>query len=96
MAPLADDIRNAREAVERLLDEMGLNAFTYTVEQKIDGWTLRVECATDEGWQEATLQVDPHELSASMTDADVRAKLRTDWEPHLRSCAKRRSRSAAQ
>lgn len=96
MAPLADDIRNARDAVERLLEAMGLNAFTYTVEQKIHGWTLRVECATDAGWQEATLHVDPHELIASMTDAGVRAQLRTNWEPHLRACAKRTSRSTAQ
>ena len=41
MVPLAQDIRSARIAVERLLDEMGLHAFTYTVEPKEGGWTLR-------------------------------------------------------
>ena len=42
------------------------------------------------------LQVDPHELIASMIDAGVRAKLRADWEAHLPACKKGTSRSAAQ
>ena len=95
MPPLAQDIRNTREAVERVLDEVGLSGFTYTVEPKEDGWTLRVECITEEGWQEATLPVDPHELTASINDPGVRAKLRRDWEPHLRACAKHVTPSGA-
>lgn len=95
MPPLAQDIRNTREAVERVLDEAGLRGFTYTVEPKEDGWTLRVECITEEGWQEATLPVDPRELTASISDPGVRTKLRRDWEPHLRACAKHIIPSAA-
>jgi len=95
MPPLAEDIRNTREAVEHVLDEVGLSGFTYTVEPKEDGWILRVECITQEGWQEATLPVDPQELTASISDLSVRTKLRRDWEPHLRACATHATRLAA-
>jgi hypothetical protein len=87
MPPLAQDIRNARLAVERVLDEMGVRGFVYTVEQKEGGWMLSVECAMDGGWQSASWGVDPAELSASLGDASLREKLRADWETRLRACA---------
>jgi hypothetical protein len=90
--PLAQDIRGARSAVERLLEELGVRAFVFTVEQKETGWVLSVECATDGGWQTVGLAVDPAELSASLRDPAVRAKLRADWAPHLRGCAGRTPR----
>lgn len=85
--PLAQDIRSARSAVESLLEELGVRAFVFTVEQKETGWLLSVECATDGGWKTVGLAVDPTELSASLTDPALRAKLLADWAPHLRACA---------
>ena len=90
MPPLAQDIRSAREAVERVLEEIGVRGFVYTVEQKEDGWMLSVECATDGEWQAASWRVDPAELNASLGDAGIREKLRADWEPRLRTYAVRR------
>ena len=90
MPPLAQDIRNARQAVELVLEEIGVRGFVYTVEQKEDGWMLSVECATDGEWQAASWRVDPAELNASLGDAGIREKLRADWEPRLRTCAVRR------
>jgi len=89
MPPLAQDIRSSRVAVECLLDEMALRAYTYTVEPKEKDWTLLIECATDGGCQQVTLAVDPQTLGASVRDPGIRAKLREPWEPHLRLCAKR-------
>ena len=94
MPTLAQDIRSARQAVELLLDGMGVCGFTYTIEAKESGWVVRVECATDNGWQEATLPVDPAALGASLVDPDVRHRLRGDWEPHFRACMKRGVESA--
>jgi hypothetical protein len=93
--PLSYDIRGSRVAVECLLDEMGLRAYTYTVEPKEKGWTLVIECAADEGCQQVTLTVDPQALSASVSDAVIRAKLREAWEPRLRACARRVASAAA-
>jgi hypothetical protein len=90
MPPLAQDIRNARKAVELLLRQAGVSGFVYTIEQKEDGWMLSVECATDGEWQSASWRVDPAELSASLRRKAVRAKLLAEWEPRLRSCAAQR------
>jgi hypothetical protein len=90
MPPLAQDIRNARQAVELVLEEIGVRGFVYTIEQKEDGWMLSVECAADGDWQSARWRVDPAELGASLRDAAIREKLRAEWEPRLRACAVRR------
>jgi len=83
----AQEIRSARRAVGRVLDELGVRAYLFTVEQKEAGWVLSIECATDGEWQSVSLPVDPAELSASLRDLAVRAKLRADWAPRLRACA---------
>lgn len=49
MVPPGPDIRNAREAVESILDQLGIRAFVFTVEPKESGWVLSIECATDGG-----------------------------------------------
>ena len=90
-----NEIRAAREAVERILDDCGLRAFVYTVEPKVEGWLLIIDCAADGGWQSITLPVDAAELSASLHDAAVRDKLRREWQPHLRACTRREAEAAA-
>ena len=82
------DMPGTRAAVERVLNELGLDAFVYTVELKEAGWELRVECALEEGWQVITLPVDPGKLVASFSDAGAREKLRAAWLPHFRACVK--------
>jgi hypothetical protein len=86
MASLAQDIRTARLAVEQVLDDIGLDAYLYTVEPKEEGWSLRVECAAEDGWQEVTMPVDRHELRESLHDGRVRQRLRSEWGPHFTSC----------
>lgn len=86
---LAEDLINARQAVERVLDELALRTFVYTVEEKDGGWVLSIECATDEGWQVVSLPVQAAELRASLRDAGVRARLGAQWGPRLAACARR-------
>lgn len=90
MPSVAREIRGAREAVERLLEELGVRAFVYTLEQKEAGWVLSIECATDGDWRTVALSVDVAQLSASLSDPAMRATLRAAWEPRLRACAGRR------
>jgi len=89
------EISNARETVERLLDEMGLRAFVYTMEPKEDKWSLRIGCSMEGGWQETTLTINPVELRAALRDPAVRAKTRADWEARLSACARRGPDSTA-
>jgi hypothetical protein len=86
MPPPAPEIRNAREAVERILDELGVRAFVYSVEPKESGWILSIECATNGDWQTVALAVDAAELSASLDDPAIRQKLCAEWRPHVRAC----------
>jgi len=90
MNPPVADIRAARIAAERILGELELGSYAFTVEAKESGWVLSVECAAGEAWQVVSLPVDPASLRASLDDPDVRRELRAAWRPHLEACAKKR------
>ena len=83
MTYLAQDIRSARMAVERVLDGIDLRAYVYTVGPRERGWTLRLEYPVRRGWRQATLPVDPGELRASLNDARVHRRLCSMWARHL-------------
>jgi len=89
MSSLAADIREAREAVERLLKALDLRTFVFTVELKERAWLLSIECASEDGWQTISFPVDPGELAASLREPAVRERLQAAWRPRLRACAKR-------
>ena len=85
-----DDIRAARAATGRILEELGLRSYVFTVEAKESGWLVSVECAAGDAWQVVSLPVDPAKLSASLDDARLRRELVAAWRPHFESCAKKR------
>jgi hypothetical protein len=87
------DIAQTRAVVERVLDELGLAAFLFTLEPKESGWQLTVECAGDGGWQTVTLPVDAGELRASVHDPAARDRLRAAWTKRLSGCARRSAAS---
>ncbi len=90
MTPPAPDIRAARVAAERILDELELGSYAFTVEAKEDGWVLSVECAAGEDWQVVSFPVDPARLRASLDDPGVRREIGAAWGPHLEACAKKK------
>lgn len=74
---------NAGEAAARILRELCPRPFGYTFDVMASQWTLRIECATDDGWRATMLAVDPAELAASLRDANTRRRLRTAWGRHV-------------
>jgi hypothetical protein len=84
--PAALDIAQARVAAERLLEDLDLRAFVFTVEPKEEGWQLSVECASGAEWQTISLHVDLKELRASLHDSGTRERLRERWSERLRGC----------
>jgi hypothetical protein len=80
------DVAEARSAIQRLLEDLGLRAFVFTVEPKELGWQLSIECASGEAWQTISLDVDPQELRASLLDSSVRERLRKRWSERLGGC----------
>ena len=74
----------ARDTVQALLEQLGLTAYLFEVEPRVDHWEVRVECAPDSGWQSSVLNVDENWLDACRTDATARDQLLDEWRKHLR------------
>ena len=88
MSPYAQDMRASRAAVERILGELGLREFVFTIEASGPGWRLRVDCRTPEGWQTIELRADLAELRASLRDDALRGRLRDAWRELFAACAR--------
>jgi hypothetical protein len=65
----------AREATERMLDELGLGNYLFDVEPRDDGWEVKVECQADEGWKVTRVPVQREAFERSLHDAAARARL---------------------
>jgi hypothetical protein len=86
MTPSGEEIRDAREAVERLLTDLRLRSFLYTLEPREGPWHLHIECAEDGEWQSFSAPMDPASLRASLHDRVVRDRLRDMLDAKLRNC----------
>lgn len=89
MSPYAQDIRDSRAAVERILDELGFGGYVFTIEAKEPEWRLHVECQTRDGWQMVELGVEPAQLRASLHDSATRERLRDAWRDRIASIVRK-------
>jgi hypothetical protein len=78
------ELIEARDTVEGLLEQLGLAAYLFEVEPRLDHWEVRVECAPDSGWQSSVLNVDEDWLEACRTDVGARDKLLDEWRKRLK------------
>jgi hypothetical protein len=83
MSSYAQEIRDSRAAVERILGELGVRGFVFTIEAKEPGWRLHVEYPMQEGWQTIELPVELTELRASLDEQAIRERLRDAWREHF-------------
>lgn len=79
------ELTAARDTVQGLLEQLGLAAYLFEVEPRLDHWEVRVECAPDSGWQSSVLNVDGNRLDACRTDSGARDKLLDEWRQRLRA-----------
>lgn len=86
MSPTTFTFANARDAADRLLDAAGLDAYLFEVEPNGSTWHLKVECATEEGWQSLALELDEAELLASCSDHAVFGRLEDHLRARLQAC----------
>jgi hypothetical protein len=84
MMPSGIEIREAREAVQRILDGIGLRSFVYTIEPKERSWQLHIEYTKDGEWQSYSAVVDLTLLRASLRDEATRERLRDALRAKLR------------
>lgn len=80
------DFAHAREISAQLLDELKLEAWLFEIEPRGEQWELRVECATDDGWETVTLGVPEHLLQTCCENNEAHQRLIEDWDGHLSAC----------
>ncbi len=80
------ELAQAKEAVSTLLEQLGVAAYLFEIEPREDRWSLRVDCALDEGWQSVALPVDKSLLVASREDVLARERLLNEWRTQLGAC----------
>lgn len=79
----SEDLLQAKEAAQALLEQLGLSAYLFEVEPGEVVWLVRVECAVNSGWQSTMLDVDKQELLNSRTDKEVFQRLLAEWSGHF-------------
>jgi len=95
MAIASLDLIRTREAAQRLLEHLDLEAYLFEIEphpgESPGDWRLRVECAACEGWRTTTLPLHKEELIASAADTETYRRLLTEWKQRLGECRRQGS-----
>ena len=76
----------ARNAAATLLEELGVEAYLYSIEPGKDGWEITIECALAEGWEQVTMTTSLQQLEAAHTDEAIRLSLIQEWRNRLSAC----------
>lgn len=76
----------AREATERLLHELGLRNYLFDVEPLDDGWEVRLECQSPEGWKTMRMTIAGQLLEQSRDDSATRSQLLAAFRSHFGAC----------
>lgn len=77
------ELAQARDTVQGLLDQLGLNAYLFEVEPRAGHWEVRVECAPNGGWHSSVLNVEEDWLAACRVDPGARSALLAEWRKRL-------------
>lgn len=80
------ELAQAKEAVSMLLEQLGVAAYLFEIEPREGPWSLRIDCALDDGWQSVALPVDKSLLVASREDIRAREHLLDEWRAQLHAC----------
>lgn len=73
----------AREATERVLDELGIGTYLFDVEPRDEGFEVKVECQSAEGWKVTRVPVEREALLRSLHDPGARAALLTAFRARI-------------
>lgn len=86
LTALAVEIREARTAIEGLLEQIGLGNYVYSLESKDGRWQVHLECNSEGGWCVFTLPVNVFQLRASLHDPALQSQLRSHFGDRLAAC----------
>lgn len=81
-----DELTQARDVVNAILDELQLDAYIFEVEPRNEQWEIIVECAITEGWERFRLSVSRENLLRDVDDAVADQSFLDDWREMLSAC----------
>lgn len=73
----------AKQAVDELLEQLGLEAYLFSVEPAGKQWQVKVERPADGRWQTAVLTASDAALLSSRSDPAARHALLERWRERL-------------
>ena len=65
------ELAQVRINLDKILDELQLDAYIYAVEPQSRQWQLTIECATENGWETVKFSADEEYLLRGVDDAVV-------------------------
>ena len=80
------EMAQVRSNMDKILDELQLDAYIYEVEPQQGQWQLTVECATEDGWQTVKYGANEEYLLRGVDDAVVHEVLIDGLREALSAC----------
>lgn len=90
MSVSVDELTQARDVVNTILDELQLDAYIFEVEPRNAQWEIIIECAVAEGWERFRLSATYENLLSGVDDAVIHQSLLVDWRGRLSACKLRK------
>jgi hypothetical protein len=86
MSVSIDELTQARDVVNSILDELKLDAYIFEVEPRNEQWEIIIECAVTEGWGRVRLSASREHLLHGIDDPVIHQSLLDDWRGRLTAC----------
>lgn len=86
MATTSSDFIQARLLIDRILEELEIDAYLFEIEPQDGQWELKVECAVDEGWGTYRIALDGQQLHAGFNGESARKALQEQCRQSLGAC----------
>jgi hypothetical protein len=80
------ELAQAKDAAKSILEEIGLDAYIFEVEPTGNTWSMKIDCAMDDGWESLTLQVDKDLLLSALENPNAREVILKTWGEKLSAC----------
>lgn len=75
-----------RDVVEKLLEQLNLEAYLYNIEPKEGQWELTVECAINDEWTTIILRANKEYFQHGNDDTVIHDLLLNEWRETLSPC----------
>lgn len=90
MSVSVDELTQARDVVNAIMDELQLDAYIFEVEPRNETWEVIIECAVIEGWERIKLSASREQLLGESEDVVISQSLLSNWREQLSACKRKK------